>query len=281
MWDFLKKLFSEEEGKVTVVVLDENDPNLASTFKLKSSDAIKLISIIALSAIVLTISIFFLTPLSSIYQQRIDDNFRDEVIAINERLIALQDSLNVRELQLDDLKNFVRSVPDTTFDVNDGVLINIRDSQRNLFQPNDYVNTFDMLNRYESMNLLSTERSSDFPSNYPVTGTITQQFSFDQGHFGIDIAAVSDRNFISVADGIVIKATWTINYGFVIVLQHKDGIISIYKHASKLFKEEGDFILKGDLLGIVGNSGVLSTGTHLHLELWKNGIPQDPQLFLN
>jgi len=281
MWDFLKRLFSEEEGKVTVVVLDENDPNLASTFKLKSSDVIKLISLIALSVIFLTISIFFLTPLSSIYQQRIDDNFRDDVIAINERLIALQDSLNVRELQLDDLKNFVRTVPDTTFDVNDGVLINIRDSQRNLFQPNDYVNTFDMLNRYESMNLLSTERSSDFPSNYPVAGTITQQFSFDQGHFGIDIAAVSDRNFISVADGIVVKATWTINYGFVIVLQHKDGIISIYKHASKLFKEEGDFILKGDLLGIVGNSGVLSTGTHLHLELWKNGIPQDPQLFLN
>lgn len=281
MWDFLKRLFSEEDGKVTVVVLDENDPNLASTFKLKSSDAIKLISAIVLLAVLLTVTTFFLTPLSSIYQQQIDDNFRNEVIAINERVIALQDSLTVRELQLEDLKNFVRSVPDTTFNVSEGVLNNIRGLQSNLYIASDNVYAFNMLTRHESMNLLSVERSSDFPSSYPVVGTITQRFSSDRGHFGIDIAAVRDRDFVSVADGIVIEATWTINYGYVMIIQHKEGFITIYKHASKLYKEEGDFILKGDLLGTVGNRGVLSTGSHLHLELWKNGVPQDPLLFLN
>lgn len=281
MWDFLKRLFSEEDGKVTVVVLDENDPNLASTFKLKSSDAIKLISVIVILAIFLTVTVFFLTPLSSIYQQRIDDNFRDEVIGINERVIALQDSLAVRELQLEDLKNFVRSVPDTTFAVSEGVLSNISGMQNNLYLVSENVYAFNMLTRHESMNHLSAERSSDFPSSYPVEGTITQYYSAERGHYGIDIAAVSDRDFISVADGIVIEATWTINYGFVMVIQHKEGFITIYKHASKLYKDEGDYILKGDLLGTVGNRGVLSTGSHLHLELWKNGVPQDPLLFLN
>lgn len=281
MWDFLKRLFSEEDGKVTVVVLDENDPNLASTFKLKSSDAIKLIAAIVLLAILLTVTAFFLTPLSSIYQQRIDDNFRDRVIAINERVIALQDSLTVREHQLEDLKNFVRSVPDTTFEVNEGVLSNIRGLQSNLYIASDNVYAFNMLTRHESMNLLSAERSNDFPSFYPAEGTITQRYSTERGHFGIDIAAVSDRDFVSVADGIVIKVAWTINYGFIMIIQHKDGFTTIYKHASRLYKEEGDFILKGDLLGTVGNRGVLSTGSHLHLELWKNGIPQDPLLFLN
>lgn len=281
MWDFLKRLFSEEDGKVTVVVLDENDPNLASTFKLKSSDAVKLISIIVFLAVLLTITIFFLTPISSIYQQRIDDNFRNEVIAINERVIALQDSLTVRELQLEDLKNFVRSVPDTTFEVNEGVLSNIRGSQSNLYLARDNVYAYNMLTPHETMNLLSVERSSDFPSFLPVEGTITQRYSSERGHFGIDIAAVSNRDFVSVSDGIVIEATWTINFGYIIVIQHKDGFITIYKHASKLYKEEGDFVLKGDLLGAVGNRGVLSTGSHLHLELWKNGVPQDPLLFLN
>lgn len=281
MWDFLKRLFSEEDGKVTVVVLDENDPNLASTFKLKSSDAIKLISVIVLLAVFLTVTIFFLTPLSSIYQQRIDENFRDEVIEINERVIALQDSLTVRELQLEDLKNFVRSVPDTTFAVSEGVLNNISEMQSNVYLASENLNTFDMLTRHESMNLLSVERSSDFPSFYPVEGTITQRYSSDMGHFGIDIAAESDRDFVSVADGMVIEATWTMNYGYVMVLQHKEGFITIYKHASRLYKKEGDYILKGDLLGTVGNRGVLSTGSHLHLEIWKNGVPQDPLLFLN
>tara|TARA_R100001143_G_scaffold63545_1_gene71645 strand:+ start:60961 stop:61806 length:846 start_codon:yes stop_codon:yes gene_type:complete len=281
MWDFLKRLFSEEDGKVTVVVLDENNPNLASTFKLKSSDAIKLISVIVILAVILTITLFFLTPLSSIYQQRIDENFRDEVIEINERVIALQDSLTVRELQLEDLKNFVRSVPDTTFSVSEGVLNSISGMQSNLFLTNENVYTFDMLTRHESMNLLSVGRSSDFPSFYPVEGTITQRYSSDRGHFGIDIAAQSDSDFVSVADGMVIEATWTMNYGYVMVLQHKEGFITIYKHASRLYKKEGDYILKGDLLGTVGNRGVLSTGSHLHLEIWKNGVPQDPLLFLN
>ena len=281
MWDFLKRLFSEEDGKVTVVVLDENDPNLASTFKLKSSDAIKLISVIVLLAVFLTVTVFFLTPLSSIYQQRVDDNFRDEVIEINQRVTALQDSLTVRELQLEDLKNFVRSVPDTTFEVSEGVLNNLSGMQSNLYLVNENAYSFDMLTRQESMNLLSFERSSDFPSFYPVDGTITQRYSTERGHFGIDIAAVSDRDFVSVADGIVIEATWTMNFGYVLVIQHREGFITIYKHASKLYKEEGDYILKGDLLGTVGNRGVLSTGSHLHLELWKNGVPQDPLLFLN
>lgn len=266
---------------MTVVVLDENNPNLANTFKLKSSDAIKLISVIVLIAILLTVTVFFLTPLRSIYQQRIDDNFRDEVIEINERVIALQDSLTIRELQLEDLKNFVRSVPDTTFEVREGVLNNIRGVQNNFYLARDNVYSFDMLTRHESMNLLSAERSSDFPSFYPVEGTITQQYSSDRGHFGIDIAAVSDRAFASVADGMVIEASWTMNYGYVIVVQHKEGIITIYKHASRLYKKEGDYILKGDLLGTVGHRGVLSTGSHLHLELWKNGVPQDPLLYLN
>jgi len=281
MWDFLKRLFSEEDGKVTVVVLDDNNPNLASTFKIKSSDAIKLIALIALLTVIVTISTFFLTPLSSIYQQRLDDNFRDEVIAINKRVTALQDTLMLRDMQLDDLKNFVRSVPDTTFEVSEGVLSNIGRFQSSMFVNHDNVYAFDMLTQYESMNHLSVERSRDFPSFFPVEGTITQRFSSERGHLGIDIAAARDRDFKSVADGIVVKATWTINYGYVMVLQHRDGIMTIYKHASKLYRDEGDFILKGDLLGTVGNRGVLSTGSHLHLELWKNGVPQDPLLYLN
>ena len=281
MWDFLKRLFSEEDGKVTVVVLDDNNPNLASTFKLKSSDVIKLISLIALLTVIVTISTFFLTPLSSIYQQRLDDNFRDEVIAINERVAALQDTLTLREMQLDDLKNFVRSVPDTTFEVSEAVLNNLGRFQSNLFVSQDNTYAFDMLTKYESMNHLSVERSRDFPSFFPVEGTITQRFSSERGHPGIDIAAARDKDFKSVADGIVVKATWTINYGYVMVLQHRDGFMTIYKHASKLYRDEGDFILKGDLLGTVGNRGVLSTGSHLHLELWKNGVPQDPLLYLN
>lgn len=281
MWDFLKRLFSEEDGKVTIVVLDDNNPNLASTFKLKSTDVITLISLIAVATVILTIATFLFTPLSSIYQQRVDDNFRNEVIAMNERVIALQDTLMLRDMQLDDLKSFIRSVPDTTFEVSEGVLSSIGRFQNNSFMSQDNIYAYNMLTQYESMNHLTAERRNDFPSFLPVDGTITQRFNSERGHLGIDIATARDRDFKSVADGIVVKAAWTINYGYVIVLQHKDGYMTVYKHASKLNKDEGDFILKGDLLGTVGNRGVLSTGSHLHLEIWRNGVPQDPLLYLN
>lgn len=70
------------------------------------------------------------------------------------------------------------------------------------------------------------------------------------------------------------------NYGYVVHIQHENGIVSIFKHASGLTKEVGDIILKGDIVGTVGNVGTLSTGPHLHLEIWRNGVPQNPMMYL-
>lgn len=281
MWDFLKRLFSENDGDLTVVVLDESNPDLANTFKLRSRDAISVVVVIFVAAILFSALLFFLTPLSSIYQQRVDDKFRDDVIAINERVIALQDSLIAREVQLDDLKSFIRSVPDTTFDVDSRLFQGFQGPSRNFFMPTDNIYSYNMLTRHEVMNLLQAERGDDFPSNFPLSGHISQNFASEVGHFGIDIAANVNSEFKVIADGTVLSTLWTINYGYVITVQHSGGITSIYKHASKLYKEKGDLVLKGDLLGVIGDRGVLSTGSHLHMEIWKNGVPQDPLLYLN
>ena len=281
MWDFLKRLFSESDGDLTVVVLDESDPDLANTFKLRTRDAVSVVVVIFVAAILFSALLFFLTPISSIYQQRVDDKFRDDVIAINERVIALQDSLIAREVQLDDLKSFVRSVPDTTFDIDSRLFQGFQGHSRNFFMPSDNVYSYNMLTRHEVMSLLQTKRGDDFPSNFPLSGHISQGFASEIGHFGIDIAATVNSEFRVIADGTVLSTLWTINYGYVITVQHSGGITSIYKHASNLYKEKGDLVLKGDLLGVIGDRGILSTGSHLHMEIWKNGVPQDPLLYLN
>lgn len=283
MWDFLRKIFSEKEGKVTVVVLDENDPDASNTFKLTSFDVIKTGIVVAVLAIIFTVAIFFVTPLSSIYQQQIDDRFRDEVIAINERVEALQDSLYAREVQLNDLKNFLRTVPDTSFVVNNDI-IEYNDSEaadeNSTWRGSVSVPTFEMLNQNQIITSSKLAKGPDFPSFYPVDGVLTQGYSTDDGHFGIDLAANMNTEFRSIADGTVVNTGWTINYGYVIYVQHSDGIMSVYKHSARLLKEQGDVVLKGDLLGLVGNSGILSSGSHLHLEIWKNGVPQNPLMYL-
>ncbi len=280
MWQFLKKILSEKEGDVTVIVLDENDPDAAKSFKLKSVDVILLLVSITTAAIIFTIAIFYATPLSSIYQQRLDDRFRDEVIEISERVMALQDSLYAREIQLNDLKGFVRSVPDTLFDVEQRPMLNFMYDDRSYFNDAAGAHTYDMLTRHEIISSSRVGRISDFPAPFPVQGTLTQGFSVRTGHYGIDIAAESNSEFRSVADGVVISAIWTINYGYVLYLQHADGMMSVYKHGARLLKNQGDFILQGDILGLVGDRGVMSTGSHLHIELWKDGTPQNPLMLL-
>lgn len=280
MWNFLRKIFSEKEGEVTVVVLDETDPDVSSTFKLRSIDVIIIGTVVAVISITLTIAIFFVTPLSSIYQKQIDDRFRDQVISINRRVEALQDSLHARDVQLNDLKEFIRTVPDTNFVVSSDFVSEAEPAAQNSWNEPAMVPTFEMLNQNEIISSTRLSSAPDFPSFYPIEGTLTQEFSSEEGHYGIDIAANSNTEFRSIADGTVMNTGWTINYGYVIYVQHSDGIISIYKHGARLLKEQGDVVMKGDLLGLVGNSGVLSSGSHLHLEIWKNGVPQNPQMYL-
>jgi murein DD-endopeptidase MepM/ murein hydrolase activator NlpD len=280
IWEFIKRLFSEQED-VTVFVLYDDNPDPASRFKITRFDVIAVLSVVVAASICLSVIAFFITPLSSMYQQQVDEQFRDEVVAINERVLALQDSLNAREIQLEDLKNFVRSVPDTTFDVEVYTGTEVSMNSRISFSGQSDVSPAQMLTRNHIMTSSRIERTEEFPSFFPVEGQLTQEFSSELGHFGIDIAARENSEFKVIADGSVMNTKWTINYGNIIYVQHEGGIVSVYKHAARLFKEPGDYVLKGDVIGLVGDRGLLSTGSHLHIEIWKDGMPQNPLIFLN
>ena len=84
----------------------------------------------------------------------------------------------------------------------------------------------------------------------------------------------------SVLDGVVVVSTWTSETGYIIVVQHKNGFLSLYKHNSTLLKSVGDFVSAGEHVAIIGNSGELSFGPHLHFELWSNGIPVNPEDYI-
>lgn len=280
MWDFLKKIFSEREGDVTVVVLDDQNPDGSSSFNLAAQDIIKVTLFVIILSVLITTVIFFATPLGSLYQQQQDQSIRNEAIAISERLMVLQDSLLARDRQLTDLKKVLQTVPDTSFSVD----IPINDSGSRGTNPESnyqFINAYEMLSQDQIIFSESLERAPDFPANLPLDGTLSQMFDSKKGHFGIDIAAPTNTNFTSIADGVVTYAEWTINYGYVIHLQHSNGITSVYKHGSSLLKQQGDYVLKGDVLGTIADTGVLSSGSHLHLEIWKNGIPQNPEMYIN
>ena len=75
-------------------------------------------------------------------------------------------------------------------------------------------------------------------------------------------------------------ANWTQETGYTIAVQHNNDLISFYKHNSVLLKKIGNYVQTGDILGIIGNSGELTTGPHLHFELWHKGNPVNPEYYI-
>ena len=115
----------------------------------------------------------------------------------------------------------------------------------------------------------------------PVRGYISNVYNPSTNHLGIDVVAAPGQPIIAVLDGTVIFSGWVAKTGNTIVVQHRNNITSIYKHNSMLLKKEGDVVKIGDAIAIIGNSGTLTTGTHLHFELWNNGVAVDPKKYIS
>ena len=125
--------------------------------------------------------------------------------------------------------------------------------------------------------------SSSFSDAYffpPLKGVVTGSFEPAQSHFGVDIVSAENEPVKSIADGTVILASWTLETGYVITVQHSNELISIYKHNSVLLKKLGDPVRGGEIISIIGNTGEQTTGQHLHIELWYKGNPLNPQEFI-
>jgi murein DD-endopeptidase MepM/ murein hydrolase activator NlpD len=114
----------------------------------------------------------------------------------------------------------------------------------------------------------------------PVKGMITDQFNPKEKHYAVDIALAKNSPIKSVLGGTVLFADWTPNTGNVVIIRHNNGFISVYKHASSLTVSQGDNVRTGEVIALAGSTGQESTGVHLHFELWKEGYPIDPSIFI-
>ena len=114
----------------------------------------------------------------------------------------------------------------------------------------------------------------------PIDGIISQKYNVKSEHYGVDVVAKKNEPVKCVADGTVILASWTQDSGFVIAVQHRGNLISVYKHNDELLEKVGNFVSAGEIISISGNTGELTDGTHLHFELWYNGNPINPEEFV-
>lgn len=176
---------------------------------------------------------------------------------------TLQDIFNGKTISPDSLRNLTDSAVGTI----DKLI-------------NDKLHVLENTEELAAQNVETPKNPSFYMFMPPVKGFITTEFSSDIEHYAVDVAAKEDESVKATLDGTVIFASWTPETGHVIGLQHANNLVSIYKHNSVLLKRTGTFVNAGDAIAIVGNSGELTSGPHLHFELWHNGNAINPKDFM-
>lgn len=154
---------------------------------------------------------------------------------------------------------------------------NLRSDQRDSAFRNEYEKSDLSVTTYTHVKYRELQETFFFT---PITGFVSDHYDVKKGHYGIDVVAKPNEPVKCIADGMVIMASWTQDSGYVIAVQHRGNLISLYKHNSQLLKKVGTFVNVGDIISIVGNSGEMTDGPHLHFELWYNGNSVDPEEFV-
>jgi len=134
----------------------------------------------------------------------------------------------------------------------------------------------------DKYNVLETAGTQmEFALFPPVKGTISEKYNLKSRHYAVDVVVAKNAPIKAAADGRVIFSEWSAATGYVMIIEHNYGLLSVYKHNSSLTKEQGDFVRSGEVIALAGSSGELSTGPHLHYELWKDGNPVNPSDYID
>ena len=139
-----------------------------------------------------------------------------------------------------------------------------------------YVDNQDRFNLTRNQLLIDSKRYYS-----PVKGVVTDGFDIEKNHFAVDVSVDIGTPVKALLAGTVLFSEWSIETGHVILLDHGENLISVYKHNSKILKSQNDTVQAGEVIAFSGEEGALSSGPHLHFEIWKNGLPIDPETILS
>lgn len=243
----------------------------------------------AITVIVVTISVIFciiaFTPVRALIPGYPDARTKHDAIQNAIRIDSLENVITKWELYSENLRRVVDGQEPLKIDS----LMEVRRSAASTAADMKEIAQKDSLLRKE----VADEDRFDIKSNSsrtlpiegmhfftPLKGVVSQ--GYDKAlHPYIDITAPGNSMVMSVLDGTVISDGWTDTDGYTIRIQHEGDIISVYKHNQKLMKKTGDKVTAGTPIAILGGTGSLSDGEHLHFELWHKGEAVDPTKYIS
>lgn len=281
-----KGFLARLRSKYRLSLVDESSFEERLSFKLSRMNVILLFTGLFTLHGLLVAAVIVLTPLKRYIPGYADQRTKLNAYRATLKADSLQEALAVRDLYLDNL----RKVLSGRAPADSATLFNPLSSTPGAADLKPGLTDSLLREQVRRDEAFSVNAASDraiegaglsgilfFP---PLRGVVTQPHDHRDRHYGIDIVSAADEAVKACLDGTVVLASWTSDGGNVLQVQHAGDLMSVYKHNAVLLRKEGDRVKAGEAIAIVGNSGELTSGPHLHFELWHRGEPVDPQAYM-
>jgi len=275
-----RKLLRKLTHKYRMVLLNEDTFEEVGTMRLTRLNLIAFIGIILILLVTIVYTLIAYTDIRELIPGYPDAAMRQHIYENAMKLDSLEYEQGIRDQYFENLKRIITGeapenyMNDTTGVVNQQEITFLRSSNDSLLRQQVEAEEQFWLSVLEEDHL--DWDLYDMHFFRPVNGIITRSFNPMEGHYGIDLVSAPNEVVKAALDGTVTISTWTLETGYVIQIQHDYELISVYKHNATLFKSVGQKVVAGDAIAIVGNSGELTTGPHLHFELWHDRVPLNP-----
>lgn len=279
-----KRLAKKLLHKYRLVILNEDTFEERFAIKLTRLNVFVILSLSAIILITLTTVLIAFTPLREYIPGYSSTALKKEATNLTFKTDSLQQVIRMNEQYFESIKRVLKGDV-ATVEFNKDSIIKAAEQEAMEYDLNpskedsllrEKVSKEDKYNLFES-----ATSKANFVLFPPVTGTISEGYNAEEKHYAVDIVVAKGTPVKAADDGTVILAEWTTQTGYVVIIDHGNGLISVYKHNASLTKEQGDLVKAGEVIAISGDAGELTTGPHLHFELWSDGYPIDPTTFID
>ncbi|MFP4844572.1 M23 family metallopeptidase [Winogradskyella sp. PE311] len=279
-----KKLAKKLLHKYRLVVLNEDTFEERFAIKLTRLNVFVLTSLSAIFLVFFTILLIAFTPLREYIPGYSSAKLKKQASILNYKTDSLVNELEVNKQYYASIRK-VLTGDVKTVDFNRDSIIEAAKNDIDILQVSTNKEDSLLREKVEKEDKYNLFDDSSNQSNFvlfpPVNGTISEEYDIEERHYAVDVVVASNTPVKATADGTVIFAEWTVETGYVVILEHNQELISVYKHNSAITKTQGDLVKAGEVIALSGNTGELSTGPHLHFELWSKGYPVNPTNFID
>ena len=276
--NFLTKLLE----KYRLVVLDDSTYEEKTSFKISRLNVFTHLLVLMFFIILTTSAILFFTPIREYIPGYSSVALQRQANSLSYKTDSLQQIVYLNDQYINSLKKVLTGDLETIeYNIDSIISKDLLDLQiiekskedsilRQVVENEDKYNLNNIAKNKEYYMLIS-----------PIKGTVSQNYSVAEKHLAIDISVDIGTPVKSIANGRVLLSEWTTQTGYVLIIDHGSDLISIYKHNSLLLKAQGDAVKQGEIIAMSGNTGVLTSGPHLHFELWSEGFSIDPKTLID